>query len=119
MHLRTGLCAFLLVVAPTAWAEQPTQLYYNSRADFVDMRLVLKKEHDANAPYIEMKVVLSPEAKARTAALSAQAMDKSLTLYLNGRQLTTSTVKSVMDSGQLSISIPRDRLLEMMPSLMQ
>lgn len=119
MPVRTALCAFLLLVLSTAWAEEPVQLYYNSQTDFVDMQLWLKNEHNANPSYIEMHVVLSPEAKARTEALSAQAIDKSLTLYLNGRAVSTSRVRSVLDTGQFRIAIPREMLLEMMPSLMQ
>ncbi|AKS10136.1 hypothetical protein AA957_07435 [Pseudomonas trivialis] len=116
--MRTSLCGMLLISA-TAMAEPPSKLFYTSQADFIEMNLSLKTADDANPRYIGLSVVLSPEAKARTARVSAQAMNNSLTLYLNGRQLSTATVKSVLDSGKLRFLIPREMLVELMPSLMK
>lgn len=117
MKLAIGLSAALLVPL-TSWAEQPAKIFYRSQTDFVDMSLVLKTAHNANAQYVGMSVTLSPEAQARTAAVTTQALNKSLTLYLNGRQLSTSTVRSALDSGRLSFSIPREMLPDLLPSLL-
>ncbi len=118
MKLPIALCGLWLLTS-AAWAEQPAKLFYNSQTDFVEMNLALKTANQSNPRYISVDVVLSPEASARTAVLSEQAMNKPLTLYVNGRQLSTATVRGVIDTGQLRFFIPRERLVEMMPSLMR
>lgn len=118
MNIRTGLYGLILVTSIVR-AEQPTQLFYDSKADFVEMSLTLKTADGANPQYVGVNVVLSPEARARTTALTTQAMNKSLTLYVNGRQLSTTTVRGVLGSGQMRFQIPRAMLPEMMPSLLR
>lgn len=105
-------------VAPLVWAQPPVKLFYSSQTDFTEMTLTLKKAHASKPEYIDVEVRLTPEARARTKAVTLSAMHQQLTLYLNGRQLTTSTVRGVLDGPGLMLSIPRDKLLEMMPSLM-
>lgn len=118
MKMPAALCGLLLLTS-SAWAEQPAKSFYNSQTDFVEMSLALKAPGEPNPGYIGLSVVLSPEASARTAALSAQAMNQPLTIYLNGRPLSTATVRGVIDTGQLRLQIPKESLVEMMPSLMR
>lgn len=118
MNIRWTLFA-LACVAPLAWAEVPAKLFYTSQTDFTDMTLTLKRAGALQPEFIEVDVTLTPEARERTKALTQAAMHKQMTLYLNGRQLNTATVQGVIDGPGLRFSIPRNQLLEMMPSLLK
>ncbi len=118
MNIRWALFA-LACVAPLAWAEVPAKLFYTSQTDFTDITLTLKKAQALHPEFIEVDVTLTPQAQERTKALSQAAMHKQMALYLNGRQLNTATVQGVLDGPGLRFSIPRDQLLEMMPSLIK
>ncbi len=118
MNIRWTLFA-LACVAPLAWAEVPAKLFYTSQTDFTDITLTLKKAQALHPEFIEVDVTLTPQAQERTKALSQAAMHKQMALYLNGRQLNTATVQGVLDGPSLRFSIPRDQLLEMMPSLIK
>jgi hypothetical protein len=118
MNIRWTLLA-LACVAPLAWAEVPAKLFYTSQTDFTDITLTLKKAQALHPEFIEVDVTLTPQAQERTKALSEAAMHKQMALYLNGRQLNTATVQGVLDGPGLRFSIPRDQLLEMMPSLIK
>ncbi len=118
MNIRWFLFA-LAWMAPLAWAEPPAKLFYTSQTDFTEMTLTLKKTHALQPEFIDVDVTLTPEARARTKAVTLSAMHKPMTLYLNGRQLNTATVQGVLDGPGLRLSIPRDQLLEMMPSLLK
>ncbi|MCR4539886.1 hypothetical protein NUV89_15920 [Pseudomonas sp. 18.1.10] len=115
------LIAFLAaLLAPlVAWAEPPAKLFYNAQTDFVEMSLALKTAHNPNPQSVDVNVTLSPEAKARTAAVSTQAIGKPLALYLNGRLLTTATVHTPIVSGSLRFSIPKTMLPDLLPSLLR
>ena len=111
---------FLLAgMASLAWAEPAAKLFDRSQADFTEMTLTLKKAHNLQPDLIEVEVKLTPEARERTKALTLAALHKPVTLYLNGRQLNTATVQGVLDAPGLRFSIPREQLLEMMPSLLK
>ena len=118
MNIRWTLFA-LACVAPLAWAEVPAKLFYTSQTDFTDMTLTLKRAGALQPEFIEVDVTLTPEARERTKALTQAAMHKQMTLYLNGRQLNTATVHGVLYGPGLRFSIPRNQLLEMMPSLLK
>lgn len=118
MKSLTALFAVLLIPL-TTWAQQPAKIFYNSQTDFVEMSLSLKNVHNANPQSVDVDVTLSPEAKARTAAITTQAINQSLTLYLNGRQLTTATVHSPLVSGSFRFSIPKAMLPDLLPSLLK
>ncbi|NMY28785.1 hypothetical protein HBO19_22675 [Pseudomonas sp. WS 5021] len=118
MNIRWGLFA-LAWVAPLAWAEVPAKLFYSSQADFTEMTLTLKKAQALQPELIEVDVTLTPQARARTKTLTQSALHKQMTLYLNGRPLNTVTVQGVIDGPGLRFSIPRNQLLEMMPSLLK
>ena len=111
---------FVLVwMTPLAWAEAPAKLFYSSQTDFTEITLSLKKSSAPQPEFIEVAVTLTPEAMARTKALNLLALHKQITLYLNGRQLSTATVQSVLGGPYLKFYVPRDQLLEMMPSLLE
>lgn len=118
MTIRWGLFA-LAWLAPLAWAEAPAKLFYTSQTDFTEMSLTLKRADALQPEFIEVDVTLTPQARERTKALTQAAMHKQMTLYLNGRQLNTATVHGVLSGPGLRFSIPRDQLLEMMPSLLK
>ena len=118
MRIRWAFFA-LVWMTPLAWAEAPAKLFYSSQTDFTEITVSLKKASVPRPEFIQVNVTLTPEARARTKALSLLAMHKRITLYLNGRQLNTATVQSVLDGPDLTFSIPRDQLLEMMPSLLE
>ncbi|WP_395608805.1 hypothetical protein [Pseudomonas sp. B22129] len=118
MNIQTALFG-VLVMASSAWAEQPVKLFYNSQTDFAQISLSLKAQDNANPQYVGVQVVLSPAAKARTTELMTLALNKSMTLYVNGWQLSTVTVHDPIASGQMQFQIPRQMLLRMMPSLMR
>lgn len=118
MNLRWAFFA-LVWMTPMAWAQAPAKLSYSSQTDFTEITVSLKKVSAPRPEFIQVDVKLTPEARARTKALSLLTMHKRITLYLNGRQLNTATVQSVLDRPGLTFSIPRDQFLEMMPSLLE
>ena len=118
MRIRWAFFA-LVWMTPLAWAEAPAKLFYSSQTDFTEFTVSLKKTSALQPEFIRVDVMLTPEARARSRALSLLAMHKRITLYLNGRQLSTATVQSILDGPGLTFSIPRDQLLEMMPSLLE
>lgn len=119
MNKRWVLFAIIMWATSVTGAELPSKLFYTSQTDFVEMSLSLKTSDAAQPRYISVDVKLSTEATARTAEVTALAMNKKLALYVNGRLMTTSMVHSVLDTGSLRFLIPREMLLDMMPSLMK
>lgn len=109
----------LVFMVSVAAAEPPAKLLFNSEVDFTELTLTLKKQHASQPEDIDVQVTLSDEARARSKAVTILAMHKRVTLYVNGQPLNTSTVQGVLDGKGLSFSIPRDKLLLMMPSLMK
>lgn len=118
MTIRWGLFA-LAWMTPLAWAEPPAKLFYTSETDFTEMTLTLKTAHALQPESIDVQVTLTPDARARTKTLTLSAMHKQMTLYVNGRPLSTTTVQGVLNGPGLRFSIPRHQLLEMMPSLLK
>lgn len=117
MKLLIALSAALLL-SFTAWAEQPAKISLNSQTDFAEMSLTLKPSATSNSEYVDVDMILSPEATSRLATVTTQSIGKKLTLYLNGREVSTATVQSPLSSGRFRLSMQKKILAELMPSLL-
>lgn len=109
----------LLFVATSASAAEPARLDYSSATDFTELSVVLKNADPLNAGYVPVSATLSPEARARTAAISMLAFNKPVSAYIDGHLVSTATVRSALTGGQIRFSAPRAMVAEWLPRFLQ
>lgn len=107
----------LLLGIGSVGASQAADLTFTSASDFTEMNLELKKPHQDSSDIVMLNVTLSPEAQGRAETISRQAMKQSLTLFINGIQISTTTVHSVLGP-RFGIAVPRPIALELIPTLL-
>ncbi|MGH8451967.1 hypothetical protein [Pseudomonas sp.] len=110
MNIKWSICV-LLLWANVALSDEPARLVYSSYTDFTDISVVLKGASDP--AFVEVNVSLSPEAKARTQAITLFAYHKDVTLYVDGYRLSTARVQSQLN-GAFRFLAPRALVVEWM-----
>ena len=110
MNLKWSICV-LLLWASVALSDEPARLSYSSATDFTDISVTLRGGGNPDSADIEVTVSLSPEAKARTKAITLLTYQKYVTLYVDGYQLSTSRVLSQL-GGTFRFSAPRALVVE-------
>lgn len=116
MNLRGWLFGILLVTG-SATAGGPARLDYVSTTDFDEINVDLKQDLQRHPGFVEVNVKLSQEARDRTAALTLLALNRQLSLYVDGRLMNAHpvTVVGVINGPSLRINVPQDVLVKWLP----
>ncbi|WP_057701275.1 hypothetical protein [Pseudomonas paralactis] len=101
----------LLFVSVSVVADDAARLEYSSANDFTEISLELKSSHRLDADTVSVGITLSEEATARTTAITTLTYGKQMTLYIDGRRLSTSNVRGIM-GGQFRVDVPKDLAAE-------
>ena len=115
MDIRWNLWGLLLLTG-SALGSEPARLEYSSATDFTEISITVKRTPNDNPHSIPVKVTLSPEARARTAAITLLAYNKQVSTYVDGYRVSDgATVMGVLDTRQIQFSVPQDMLHRWMP----
>jgi hypothetical protein len=114
--LAAPLCAALAIA--TATAAHAAEIAFSSQRDFTEISLTIKDTYNANPDSVALEITLSQDAQQRMAAASGAALEQDLTVVIDGRAVSTSHVQSVVDTPQLRIAMPKQAVMELLPSLL-
>jgi len=114
--LAAPLCAALAIA--TATAAHAAEIAFSSQRDFTEISLTIKDTYNANPDSVALEITLSQDAQQRMAAASGAALEQDLTVVIDGRAVSTSHVQSVVDTPQLRIAMPKQAVIELLPSLL-
>lgn len=102
----------VLLGASAAFSSHAAELAFSSASDFTEINLELKNHHGANPDAVQLDVTLSPEAQARAEKVSRKALNQTLTLFIDGQKISSATVRGVMTTSQMRISVSRETALQ-------
>jgi len=94
---------------------QAIEVNWSSACDFAEASLTLKNEN-FDPPGITLNVTLNKAAALRMESVSRAALQQNMTLRINGKLISTTTIQSVL-SAQFLIPLSRQLALELMPTL--
>jgi len=115
MTIRWNLWGLLLVTG-SALGSEPARLEYSSATDFTEISITVKRTPDSSPDFIPVNVTLSPEARARTAAITLLAYNKQVSTYVDGYNVSDgATVMGVLNTREIQFSVPQDMLRKWMP----
>lgn len=112
MNIKLSL-GIVLLWASVAGADAPARLVFSSVTDFTDVSLQLKKAGGPDPANVEVTVALSPDASARARSTTLLAYQKYVRLQVDGYQISTSRVHSVLGA-ELRFLAPRALAIEWM-----
>ncbi|WP_236194281.1 hypothetical protein [Pseudomonas glycinae] len=105
----------LMASLPSVAAE----IAFSSAADFSEMSLELKRIDDPNPQTVELNVTLSPDAQRRLERATTEGMHKLLQVSINGIQVSSAMVGSVVRGPGLRIGVPREVARNLVPTLLE
>ncbi|MBH3405531.1 hypothetical protein I5P86_10755 [Pseudomonas glycinae] len=105
----------LMASLPSVAAE----IAFSSAADFSEMSLKLKRIDDPNPQTVELNVTLSPDAQRRLERATTEGMHKLLQVSINGIQVSSAMVGSVVRGPGLRIGMPREVARNLVPTLLE
>ncbi|HWW06740.1 hypothetical protein [Collimonas sp.] len=114
--LATALCATLTITA--ANGVNAAEIVFSSRIDFTEIDLTIKDTYNANPDSITLEVTLSQDAQQRMTAASSAALEQDLTLIIDGKAVSTSRVRNIVDTPQIRIIMSRQAAMELLPALL-
>lgn len=83
------------------------------------MSLKLKRIDDPNPQTVELNVTLSPDAQRRLERATTEGMHKLLQVSINGIQVSSAMVGSVVRGPGLRIGMPREVARNLVPTLLE
>ncbi|WP_339546901.1 hypothetical protein [Pseudomonas sp. RA_35y_Pfl2_P32] len=115
MHCKVWMVLLAMVVST---ASQAAEIGFSSTSDFTRMHVLLKDIDTSGSEIVVLTVTLSPQAAERVRKVSTESIGQSLTLMINGRVISTSTVHSAVGA-HLQIAMSRATARELLPSLLE
>ncbi|VVN87199.1 hypothetical protein [Pseudomonas fluorescens] len=106
----------LSLVMLGAMPVQAAEINFLSASDFIKVDAQLKDIDSPNPDTVDLSVTLSPQAAERMRKISRDSMDQSLTLLINGLQISTATVRSELGA-QFRVAVPRAIARDLLPTL--
>ncbi|WP_423205052.1 hypothetical protein PGC34_06480 [Pseudomonas kribbensis] len=111
------LLAVLAMMA--SWPSMAAEIAFSSETDFSEMSLELKRIDDPNPQVVELNVILSPDAQRRLQRVTTEAIHQRLQLSINGVQVSSATIQSVINGPSLRIAVPRKVASKLLPTLLE
>lgn len=111
------LLAVLALMA--SFPSVAAEIAFSSAADFSEMSLELKRIDDPNPQTVELNVTLSPDAQRRLERATTEGMHKLLQVSINGIQVSSAMVGSVVRGPGLRIGVPREVARNLVPTLLE
>ena len=114
--LATALCATLTITA--ANSVNAAEIAFSSQIDFTEIDLTIKDAYNVNRDSIALEVTLSQDAQQRMTAASSAALEQDLTVIIDGKAVSTSRVRNIVDTPQIRIIMSRQAAMELLPALL-
>ncbi|MDI2144029.1 MULTISPECIES: hypothetical protein [unclassified Pseudomonas] len=111
------LLAVLAMMA--AWPSMAAEIAFSSETDFSEMSLELKRIDDPNPHAVMLNVTLNPDAQHRLQRVTTEGLHQPLQLSINGVQVSSATIQSVIKGPSLMISVPREVASKLLPTLLE
>ena len=115
----SGRVLLAVLAMMVSWQSLAAEIAFTSDADFSEMSLQLKRIDDQNPQAVMLNVTLSPDAQRRLQRVTAEEMHQPLTLSINGVQVSSATIQSVINGPDLMISVPREVASKLLPTLLE
>ncbi|HEX4550741.1 hypothetical protein [Pseudomonas sp.] len=115
----SGRVLLAVLAMMVSWQLLAAEIAFTSDADFSEMSLQLKRIDDPNPQAVMLNVTLSPDAQRRLQRVTAEEMHQRLTLSINGVQVSSATIQSVINGPDLMISVPREVASRLLPTLLE
>jgi len=112
------LLSGLLLSSPGMATPQNTEFRFSSACDFKELTIDVRDELDDNAGYIKLNIKLQPEAITRLAQHSGKYMNQKMTLYINGVEISTATIRAVLNTANLQMVVDDQTAKKVFPSLL-
>jgi hypothetical protein len=114
--LATALCATLTIAATSS--VNAAEIAFSSQIDFTEIDLTIKDTYNVNPDSIALEVTLSQDAQQRMTAASSAALEQDLTMIIDGKAVSTSRVRNIVDTPQIRIIMSRQAAMELLPALL-
>jgi hypothetical protein len=115
----SGRVLLAVLAMIVSWQSLAAEIAFTSDADFSEMSLQLKRIDDPNPQAVMLHVTLSLDAQRRLQRVTAEEMHQPLTLSINGVQVSSATIQSVINGPDLMISVPREVVSRLLPTLLE
>lgn len=111
------LMAVLAMMA--SWQSMAAEIAFTSDTDFSEMSLELKRIDDPTPQAVRLNVTLRPDAQRRLQRVTTEGVHQPLQLSINGVQVSSATIQSVINGPGLMISVPREVASKLLPTLLE
>lgn len=101
-----------------AMTAQAAEINFSSERDFAEINLNIKDQAQAHSEFVVLSVKLTPAAQRRLEDVSRNALQQDLTISLDGKAVSTFTVRKVMKNPHLKLSLSREMARDVFPSLL-
>lgn len=108
-----------LLLTHPGWAGvKNTEVHFNSSCDFTALTVDVIREQTLDPALITLNITLQPAASRRLAQVTRDHMNQSLTMYINGMKINTSTIRAELNSAHLQVVLEKQRAVKLFPSLL-
>jgi hypothetical protein len=115
----SGRVLLTVLAMMASWQSMAAEIAFSSDADFSEMSLELKRIDNPNPQALMLNVTLSPDAQRRLQQVTTEKVHQPLLLSINGVQVSSATIQSVINGPGLMISVPREVASKLLPTLLE
>jgi len=115
----SGRVLLAVLAMMVSWQSLAAEIAFTSDADFSEMSLQLKRIDDPNPQAVMLNVTLSPDAQRRLQRVTTEGMHQPLQLSINGVQVSSAMIQSVINGPNLMISVPREVAGKLLPTMLE
>lgn len=94
------------------------EINFNASCDFSELAMTLREEHNVNPDIIILNIKLQPAASAHFLQLSRDHTGQKMTLYINGVKISTTTIRSELNSRTLRVAVEKKQAKILFPNLL-